>query len=77
MVAFPDATPVTTPDDGLTDATEALLLLQVPPVLPLVAKVVDKPAQTVDAPLTVPGLGRAFTVIFTETEEVAHADVTA
>lgn len=76
MVAFPAATPVTTPDAAFTEATATLLLLQVPPLLPLVLNVVAKPAQTVDEPLTVPGLGKALTVIFVETVEVAHADVT-
>jgi hypothetical protein len=37
---------------------------------------VDKPAQTVEEPVTMPALGNALTVILVETEEVAQADVT-
>jgi hypothetical protein len=43
MVAVPADTPVTTPEE-FTVATAVLLLDQVPPVLPLVVKVVVPPA---------------------------------
>jgi hypothetical protein len=46
----------------LTDATEGLLLLQLPPTLPLLVNVVDKPVHTDDAPLSVPALASGFTV---------------
>ena len=62
MVALPAATPVTTPETALTVAVTVLLLLQVPPMLPLLINVVDKPAHTDEAPLTVPALASAFTV---------------
>lgn len=62
MVAFPAATAVTTPLVALTDAAAGLLLLQVPPTLPLLVKLVDKPVHTVDAPVTVPALANGFTV---------------
>ena len=62
MVAFPAATAVTKPLLALTEAAAGLLLLQVPPTLPLLVKLVDKPVQTEDAPLTVPALASGFTV---------------
>ena len=63
MVADPAATPVTTPVPELTVATAVLLLLQVPPLLPLLVNVVVEPTQTVVAPLIVPAFAAAFTVI--------------
>lgn len=74
MVALPVATPVTTPVAEFTVAAAGLLLLQVPPV-PLVVNGVDKPAHTVDAPLTVPAFATALTVMVAEAEDVAQADV--
>jgi hypothetical protein len=54
ITAVPPDTPVTTPVFD-TVATEVLLLLQVPPLLPPVrVNVTDDPAQTDDAPLIVP-----------------------
>ena len=69
MVAVPGAIPVTTPEVGSTDAA-ALLLLQAPPLRPLLVNVVFAPIHTVAAPLTVPALASEFTVIiFVAAEE--------
>jgi hypothetical protein len=76
IIAFPADTPLTTPDAAFTVATAVLLLLQLPPVFPLVLKVVDKPAQTDDAPVTVPAFGNGFTVIILLVVDVAQADET-
>ena len=62
-MAEPPLTPVTTPDDAFTVAIAVLLLLQDPPLLPLLVNVVVDPAQTVAAPLTVPAFAAALTVI--------------
>ena len=62
MVAVPGATPVTTPVPEFTVATAVLLLLQLPPLVPLLVNVVVDPTQTVAAPLTVPAFGSGFTV---------------
>ena len=75
MIALPAATPVTRPVAAFTDAAAGLLLLQVPPPEPLLVNGVDKPAHTVEAPLTVPAFAIAFTVIVAEAEDVAQADV--
>ena len=70
MVAVPAATPVTTPVPEFTVATAVLLLLQLPPLVPLLVNVVVDPAQTVEEPLIVPAFGAAFTVInFVELNE--------
>ena len=63
MVAEPAATPVTTPVAEFTVAAAVLLLLQVPPVLPLLVNAVLAPAQTVEAPFTIPAFGSGLTVI--------------
>ena len=63
MVAVPDPTAVTTPVPEFTVAIAVLLLLQLPPVIPLLVNEAVVPAQAVAAPLTVPALGAAFTVI--------------
>ena len=76
IVALPAPFPVTTPDEAFTDATAGLLLLQVPPLAPLLAKVVDRPAHTVDAPEITPAFGNGLTVMLTDFVDVAHADVT-
>ena len=70
IVAVPAATPVTKPVVAFTVATAVLLLLQVPPLRPLLLNVAFAPAQTVAAPLTVPALGSAFTVIIFVAAEV-------
>ena len=61
IVAVPAAIPVTTPD-VLTVATEASLVVHVPP--PTVsANVVVPPTHAVVVPVMVPALGEAFTVM--------------
>ena len=50
----------------LTVATNVLLLLQVPPVLPLLVKPIVDPMQTVDAPLILPAFTEGFTVMVIE-----------
>ena len=62
-MAVPAATPVTTPVELFTVATEALLVVQAPPVLPLEANVVVPLTQIACVPLNVPALGAAVTVI--------------
>ena len=76
MVEVPAATPVTTPVAAFTDATAGLLLLQVPPPVPLLVKVVDKPAHTDAAPLMVPALASAFTVTSLVAADVPHTFTT-
>ena len=75
MIELPAATPVTIPVAEFTVAAAGLLLLQLPLAEPLLVNGVDKPAHTVDAPLTVPALAIALTVMVVEAEDVAHADV--
>ena len=62
MVEVPSATAVTTPVVALTVATAVLLLLQVPPPVPLLVNVVDRPVHTDDAPVTEPAFAMALTV---------------
>ena len=62
IVALPAATPVITPVIEFTVAAAVLLLLQLPPELPLVVNVVDRPAHIDTTPLIVPALATAFTV---------------
>lgn len=62
IVALPAATPVTTPVAAFTVADEVLLLLQVPPLVPLLVNGVDVPIHIVAAPLTTPAVGTIFTV---------------
>jgi len=78
MVADPAATPVTTPVVAFTVAAAVLLLLQLPPPVPLLVKVVVLPAHNAEAPLTVPAPGRAFTVTVVAMEACPQpaADVT-
>jgi hypothetical protein len=59
IVAVPAETPVTVPDT-LTDATDGLLLLQLP--LPEANKVVVCPTQTKGKPVILPGNGTTVTV---------------
>jgi hypothetical protein len=72
MVALPGARPVTTPEIASTDATEGLLLIQVPPTLPLLVSVVANPAQTDVLPLIVPAFGSGFTLIWYVVLAVPH-----
>ncbi len=62
MVAFPAATPVTTPVPGSTIATPGVVLDQVPPTSPLALRLIVALTHTDDAPLTVPAFGSEFTV---------------
>jgi hypothetical protein len=62
MIAVPIDTPVTTPDDGFTVATETLLLLHTPPLIALVS-VADVPGHACGLPPIVPGTGKVSTVI--------------
>jgi len=62
MVEVPSATAVTTPVVALTVATAGLLLLQLPPPVPLLVNVVDRPVHTDDAPVTEPAFAMALTV---------------
>ena len=57
------------PDAAFTDATAGLLLLQVPPVLPVLLSTVDRPVHIDPAPFMVPGLATGLTV--TRCEAVA------
>ena len=69
-MAFPADTPVTTPVEAFTVATEGVTLLQVPPAVPsLVYGVVD-PIHNVEAPLTVPASTTGFTVTVADADSV-------
>jgi len=72
MVELPGATPVTMPVEEFTVAAAVLLLLQVPPPVPVMVNVVDKPEHIDDAPLTVPAFATAFTVTSWVAVEVPH-----
>lgn len=76
MVAEPAATAVTTPVVAFTVAAEVLLLLQVPPPSPVLVNPVLEPTHNVEAPLTVPALGSAFTVILADAVAVPQVLVT-
>ena len=58
---MPAATPVTTPEDEPTVATDVVPLVHVPPETVL-DKVIVKPVQTLDDPLMVPADGAALIV---------------
>jgi hypothetical protein len=63
IVAVPAPTPVTLPE-LFTVATNTLLLLHVPPLVPpLRLNTTCEPAQTEDGPLIVPGFAAALTDI--------------
>ena len=62
MVDVPLVTPLTKPEEGLTVAADILLLLQVPPLAPLVLSWLVAPVQNVVVPLMVPALGAGLTV---------------
>ena len=70
MDAVPGAIPVTTPVVASTDAAAGLLLLQAPPLRPVLVNVVLEPTHNVTAPLTVPALASGFTVIICVAVEV-------
>ena len=62
MTAVPAATPVTTPDEGLTVATAGAPLLHVPPPDKSVNAEVD-PAQILVFPIGVDGMSFTVTVV--------------
>ena len=75
---MPAATPVTTPVVAFTVAAAGLLLLQLPPgVPPMLVKLVDKPAHTDVAPLTVPPVGTGLAVTLKVVDDEEHSVVTA
>ena len=67
-MVVPGVRAITSPDVAFTDATEVLLLLQVPPASPLLVYVADWPIQSGEVPLTVPALAFRFTVNVFEEE---------
>ena len=68
IVALPVAIPLTTPEADPTDATDALLLLHVPPVVAL-ASVVAALVQTESVPVIALALPVAPTVTITVAEQ--------
>ena len=76
MVVLPVAIPVTTPVIAFTDAAAGLLLLQLPPLVPLLVNVAFKPVHADGAPLTVPAFATGFTVISCVAVEVPQLLVT-
>ena len=71
MVAVPGVRPETSPETGLTEATDGLLLDHEPPASPLELNVVLVDTQMVEAPLTVPALTFGLTV--TDADALAGA----
>lgn len=63
IVAVPASTPLTTPLEEPTAATDVAPLLHVPP--PPSLKVIDDPAHTADKPEISDGTGLTVTVVFT------------
>lgn len=63
IVELPAATPVTTPVVAFTVAAAVLVLLQVPPPVPSLDKVVVEPVHRKVVPLIVPAFGSGLTVI--------------
>jgi hypothetical protein len=68
IFADPALTAVTKPLLALTVATEALLLLQVPPASPVLLYVAVPPIQSGEVPLTVPAFTFGLTVTDCEAE---------
>lgn len=68
MIAVPGPTPNTTPFAS-TIAAVALLLVQTPPAVPLLTKVIVEPVQTDEGPLIVPALARGLTVTLYEAND--------
>lgn len=73
VVPVPD--PVTTPVVNPTDATDGVLLIQVPPTTVL-ESVIEVPLQTVDGPLNVPADAEMVTVTLVVLVTVPHAPLT-
>lgn len=69
IVELPAATPVTTPVEEFIVATPGVPLLQVPPVFPLLLKLMVAPVHTVFGPLIVPAFGIGFTVTSNDANE--------
>ena len=65
MIAIPAATGVIKPIDELTVATISLELVNVPPVSPLLEKVVVPFVQTDCIPLNIPAIGDFVTITIT------------
>ena len=63
IVVLPAETAVTIPVVGLTVAAEVLLLLQLPPLAPVLVNVVVDPVQRNVVPVIVPAFGSGFTVM--------------
>ena len=76
IVALPAPTAVTTPVTEFTVATRLLLLLQLPPPAPVLVKLAVAPTHKVEAPFTVPALGRALMVILADFEELPQVPLT-
>jgi hypothetical protein len=72
-----DDTPVTTPEVLFTVAAPVLFDDHVPPLLPLLVRVVVLPTQIACVPLTVPALGAAVTVTVSEAVALAQPPVPA
>ena len=76
MVADPAATPVTSPVTEFTVAAAVLLLVQLPPPVPLLVNMAVKAWHNVEAPLTVPALGRLPTVTTADADAAPQAELT-
>ena len=76
MVALPGPTAVTRPLVAFTVATRLLLLLQLPPVAPLLDKTLAAPTQRVVVPLMVPATGIALIVILADDDALPQVPVT-
>ncbi len=74
-VAVPAETPVITPVELLIVAIAELLVVQDPPELPFVVKVVEPLEQITWFPLSVPAFGAAVTVTFLVAVEAVHGEV--
>ena len=76
MVVFPGATLVTTPELMSIVATDVLLLVHVPPLLPFEVKLRIDPLHTDEPPLIVPAFRTGFTVTGADALAVPHKVVT-
>lgn len=68
--------PVTKPVEEFTVATKLLLLLQLPPPVPLLVRVVTEPAHIAVEPLIVPASGTALMVILADEALLPHVLLT-
>src|SRR5664280_3021942 len=76
MVTLPGPTAVTKPVAEFTVATRLLLLLQLPPMAPLLDKALVAPEQMVVVPLMVPADGIELIVIFAVDKALPQVPVT-